>query len=832
MEDSGLNERAEFNPEPIGLPLPIRMLRWLLGRIGLRTILIWALLLTALSSTAYGVASLLPDLEAGGLLFSASILGLLAGWLLARYRLPGWSAVVISAGIGFLWIFGQVGQLFVPLGQVGVEGWRLAVRTLSLQFGQPFPSVDSLIQALATLAAKTVTLLDRVRAWLAGLNNNGSVSQSATFDPVAALLVWCLALWGVSVWAAWAVRRRRQSLAAMLPAAAVLGSSLAFTGTSSAYLLPLLAATLFLLAWMGYEQREQHWRINGVDYSEDVHFDIGIAVFGVVVGLTALAALAPSLTIHSLSDFVQTFRPPIERSGPSIGRSLGLSPAATPQPVTAINTHIAGGLPRSHLLGTGPELSKEVVMIVRTGEIPPGPPESVPKDRQPPQYYWRSITYDRYTGTGWSTSPSYIQSYPPNAAIEPGKAPSGLRLLHQDIQMIDPSLASGGGPDGARISKSTQAGSLLYTAGEPRSVDTDLQAAWRTIPAAGDPARGDLFGALLQANHYRAESWVATASAEQLRTSGLNYPAWVRERYLGLPESVPARVRALARDLTATEATPYDRAKAIETYLRAFPYALDIPLPPINRDVVDYFLFDLKKGYCDYYASAMVVLARAAGIPARLVMGYASGTYDALNARYVVTEAEAHSWPEVYFIGYGWIEFEPTGSRPIPAWTGETLPSNLPAATPVPETFSPKIDWKRLLGWAGVTIGLLILAVLLLELIMFFRLVFLRPGAAIGVLYRQLYQSGRRLSIQSHAGDTPDEFTRSLTNRLADLSQHPGWWVKLLGPAASQIRWLADCYARAVYSQRPPGIVEQRQAIRVWVQLRWRLWLAVFWRSR
>jgi transglutaminase-like putative cysteine protease len=81
-------------------------------------------------------------------------------------------------------------------------------------------------------------------------------------------------------------------------------------------------------------------------------------------------------------------------------------------------------------------------------------------------------------------------------------------------------------------------------------------------------------------------------------------------------------VLALARDLTATEPTPFDRARAIEAYLRTYPYTLDLPSPKLDRDVVDYFLFDLRQGYCDYYATSMVVLARAAGLPARLAVGY------------------------------------------------------------------------------------------------------------------------------------------------------------------------------------------------------------------
>ena len=117
--------------------------------------------------------------------------------------------------------------------------------------------------------------------------------------------------------------------------------------------------------------------------------------------------------------------------------------------------------------------------------------------------------------------------------------------------------------------------------------------------------------------------------------------------------------------MTGSEPTPYDRVRSIERYLRTFPYTLDVPHPPASRDLVDYFLFDLKEGYCDYYASAMVVLARAAGIPARLAIGYASGDYNEKSRRFMVTGADAHSWVEVDFPNTGWVPFEPTASRPL-----------------------------------------------------------------------------------------------------------------------------------------------------------------------
>jgi len=102
----------------------------------------------------------------------------------------------------------------------------------------------------------------------------------------------------------------------------------------------------------------------------------------------------------------------------------------------------------------------------------------------------------------------------------------------------------------------------------------------------------------------------------------------------------------------------------VETFLRRFKYTLDVKAPPPDRDAVDFFLFDLKEGYSDYFASAMVVMLRLQGIPARLAMGYVSGKFDNTTRKFVVTEEEAHSWPEVYFPNFGWVPFEPSSYRP------------------------------------------------------------------------------------------------------------------------------------------------------------------------
>lgn len=140
------------------------------------------------------------------------------------------------------------------------------------------------------------------------------------------------------------------------------------------------------------------------------------------------------------------------------------------------------------------------------------------------------------------------------------------------------------------------------------------------------------------------------------------------QKYLQLPGSLPERVKRLAHDLTKDHDNVYDKAKAIEDYLGSSEFSYDtkdVAVPKNHQDYVDQFLFETKIGYCDNFSTAMIVLLRSAGVPARWVKGYTSGQYagtspDRDHNVYEVTNNNAHSWVEVYFKGQGWVTFEPT----------------------------------------------------------------------------------------------------------------------------------------------------------------------------
>lgn len=140
-----------------------------------------------------------------------------------------------------------------------------------------------------------------------------------------------------------------------------------------------------------------------------------------------------------------------------------------------------------------------------------------------------------------------------------------------------------------------------------------------------------------------------------------------RQRYLQLPASLDPRIRELARSMTQGTSTELERARVLERGLRTrYGYTLELP----NHEVTDplaYFLFTRKKGYCEYFASAMTVMLRTLDIPARLVTGFQNGLYNPLSDLWVVRASDAHTWVEAWIPGHGWTTFDPTPPDPSPA---------------------------------------------------------------------------------------------------------------------------------------------------------------------
>jgi transglutaminase-like putative cysteine protease len=139
-----------------------------------------------------------------------------------------------------------------------------------------------------------------------------------------------------------------------------------------------------------------------------------------------------------------------------------------------------------------------------------------------------------------------------------------------------------------------------------------------------------------------------------------DYPPGLELMYLQLPRHLDPRISALARQITASSNSNYARVRAIESYLQKnFGYTLQLP-GFRESDPIANFLFERKKGHCEYFASSMAVMLRTQGIPARVVNGFRGGAFNDLNSSYILRSKDAHSWVEAYFPEYGWATFDPT----------------------------------------------------------------------------------------------------------------------------------------------------------------------------
>ncbi len=322
-------------------------------------------------------------------------------------------------------------------------------------------------------------------------------------------------------------------------------------------------------------------------------------------------------------------------------------------------------------LGRGTPLSDTVILTI----------QSSTRTIAGVRYYWRARVYDQYYDGQWTNTFTTIRSLSPEEFPLPqsdyeGRIRSRFTIkTHQPIQN-------------------------LYTPAEPLWISRPVQAHLKV----NEDNTTDL-GFLLATPYlhngevYQVESSLSAATITQLRSAGTDYPQWVTSRYLQLPENITLRTRQLAEQIAFGLDNPYDIAEAITNYLREnLTYAETIPAPPANREPLDWVLFEHKQAFCNYYASIEVVMLRSLGIPARLAVGYAEGQRTFVGGPeriipqqaeesipqemgreqevYTVRHRDAHAWPEVYFPGIGWVEFEPTTSqapllRPVGALSDE-----------------------------------------------------------------------------------------------------------------------------------------------------------------
>ncbi len=193
----------------------------------------------------------------------------------------------------------------------------------------------------------------------------------------------------------------------------------------------------------------------------------------------------------------------------------------------------------------------------------------------------------------------------------------------------------------------------------------------RTVYDESDPIAVIVSSPLGAESSYTVTGSKVIASEMDLKLSGAGYPAYITDHYLTLPTTVTSRLRELTAKITSGAVSSYEKALKIQQYLAQVPYSKESQAPPFRTDGVDYFLFIRRTGNCTYFASAMAVMLRCCGVPARIVAGYRPGEKEDGTDNFVIRARDCHAWVDVYFPKYGWIEFDPTPAAPEGGISGE-----------------------------------------------------------------------------------------------------------------------------------------------------------------
>jgi hypothetical protein len=761
------------------------------------------LVLTALQAFTYGISSSLGGIAARQSTYFLGIclIAVLIALGLSKLKLNGiqGSVALVAIGVIGIWILGA--RLVSPMLDLGAAILGIVPQIIPALRAEIPVDTTEIAEAWRVVAEASGALSIRVQVWLMSLNRQVTVN-----DALVRNMVWTLIMWLIAAWMGW-FAGRRNAVAALLPSILLLAAVTSYSGVRIYTLWLMVSVLLLLMGLWNYKEHTRQWAIKKVDYSDSIRYDVGQAVVFLTIVIGAITFVTPSISWQEIRDYLRERNQSSENEAADllgIQQRQAAGPNIPPQ---------KPALPRDHLLSGGSAYSEDVVMTIRTGELPPIDSPSIAASA--PRYYWRSTTYDIYVGAGWMTGNASPQRYQANTPLISGLL-SGYKSLHLDVEMVQPE-------------------GRLFWSGVLFSTDASIRADWRVRPRSdlfADQSallQADMFAVASSARTYKAESYVPRVAAEELRAASTNYPEEILKRYLLLPSSVPERVHQLAQEITAGKTNAYDKAKAIEAYLRTYPYDLEVPGPPEGQDVADYFLFDLKKGYCDYYATAMVVLARSSGIPARFVSGYASGSYDAASAEYVIRERDAHSWAEVFFPDIGWVEFEPTASQPEVALALSS--SSVTSAQPSDSTASRLLARFRLVK---VIYWLSPIAMILFSGILYFALIerwwYLRrlaPSTAITKLYRRLYRLGRPLAGERTRAETAHEYMQKLVDGIEALRVNEGSrFAKFLSGTRQDVELLTDLYQDALFSHNRMQRNEARKALNTWKHLRLRLSIA------
>ena len=739
------------------------------------TVLLLALMLTM---TAWTVAQAdwAPGLE---LLQTTAIAGLLLGVLLSGSSFRSLTAHVLALGYGAAWI-GFTSIAYLPRA-VGLTMLNDQIAAIGRHIGE----------------------------WVWLLMRTGVGKDNFMF-----LLALMMVFWLVGYLAAWSTFRITRVMRSVLPAGLVILINLYYYGGRaqlSIFLYGYFICVLLYLVRVNLILREREWQMSRVGFDRDDVRGSFLRGGSIVTAVAVVAAwITPELApMPQVEDLWTRLSKPIRSIEDGFNRMFSALEGSGPAMVNPFGRTLGFAGPRN--------LGDTVMMDVYV--------EETPDNSSALARYWRAGTYDLYTTNGWRSLDSDTFVFSQNT--DPLTTPYLQRVnVKQTYIMYFPRT------------------SLLIATSQPVYFDRDAEADAQLVTQAAsgvsggkvlvDPSFVYSRDALRAGDTYEAISALSTAEVSLLRTAGTQYPAWIADRYLQLPDDFPQRVKDLAEQIVtdARATNSFDQAVALESWLRSnIVYDDKIPGPRPGQDGVDYVLFESRAGYCDYYAAAMATMARSLGMPARVAVGYAKGEFDFASRSYRVRERDAHSWVEVYFPNYGWIEFEPTSAQPQiarPVPSGESVV----APTPAPELGPDEQDPRRrdildnfendqlqaganrgLLGstipdWLLLAVGLVALgAVFTAGTVYMFENRGLRHLAGAKWAYARLVRLARWLRVDLHAHQTPYEQAALL--RTAAPENH------------AEIDDIAGDYVRETFAHDDSGMDRSRL---IWRRVHTRLW--------
>ncbi len=483
------------------------------------------------------------------------------------------------------------------------------------------------------------------------------IQELATKQPVTDnllfLLLMAMLFWAISTYAGIVLLREANPWKVVIPGgitAFVINSFDPILSVRTLYLAFYLLFALLLVARLVFLKNTTKWNKNRTHTPPDIGFDLSRVALVLTMLLVFFSWNVPVLA-ESFKPVAQLWQT-TARPWLSLKDRFGFMFASLQASVSSVQNFYADTLS----LGLGSSLSDKVVMTVQGPTLAP----------DGFRYYWEARSYDTYANNMWSSS---IQT------------PRTLTADSKDLNQPGRSVRS--------VVNFTftpfEPISNIYTVSEPLWTNLTTQAFLNTNSDGTVNLSALMSKSFVRpGQQYDVRAAIDDATVKRLKDAGTDYPQWVLNEYLQLPTSITQRTIDLAKSVSSGLTNPYDIANAITQYLRAnIQYDLSIDPPPLNQDRIDWFLFDYKKGFCNYYASAEVILLRSLGLPARMAVGFAQGEQESTTAQdlpysasvdapraqmndistYVVRQRDAHAWPEVYFPGVGWVNFEPTVSQ-------------------------------------------------------------------------------------------------------------------------------------------------------------------------